>query len=91
MPSFSLFSYAPRARRSRVRACGRAALERIIRIRKCLGQEQQVTAHSLATELETSARTMKRDIELMRDQLGVPIAWDVRAPRSLISNDLNHR
>jgi predicted DNA-binding transcriptional regulator YafY len=79
MPTLPLLSYAPRPRRSRVRSCGRAALERIIRIHERLGNAQQVTALSLAAELETSARTIKRDIELMRDRLGVPIAWDPTA------------
>lgn len=76
MSSTPLLSYAPRVRQRPARACGRAALERIIRIHERLGNEQHVTALSLASELETSSRTIKRDIELMRDRLGVPIAWD---------------
>lgn len=62
-------------RRRRARSCGRAALERIVRIHERLGNEQHVTSGSLAAELETSPRTIKRDIEFMRDRLGVPIAW----------------
>lgn len=50
-------------------------MERIIRIHERLGNEQHVTSSSLAAELETSSRTIKRDIEFMRDRLGVPIAW----------------
>lgn len=58
------------------RGCGRSALERVIRIHERLANGQQVTAESIAREFEVSARTIKRDIELMRDRLGAPIAWD---------------
>jgi predicted DNA-binding transcriptional regulator YafY len=47
-----------------------------MRIHERLGHEQQITAESVAREFEVSSRTIKRDIELMRDRLGVPIAWD---------------
>lgn len=56
--------------------CGRTALRRILWIHERLGNQQSVTAVSLARELETSTRTVKRDIEFMRDQLGAPIEWD---------------
>ena len=66
----------PTARRRVAPACGRSALDRIIRIHERLGNEQLVTAISLARECEVSDRTIKRDIECMRDRMGVPIAWD---------------
>lgn len=56
--------------------CGRAALRRVLWIHERLGNELPATAVSLARELETSERSIKRDIEFMRDQLGAPIAWD---------------
>lgn len=64
------------ARRRRARACGRAALDRIIHLHRRLSHEQFVTSESLARDLEVSSRTIKRDIELMRERLGAPIAWD---------------
>lgn len=64
------------ARRRVARACGRSALDRIVHLHRRLSNEQFVTAESLGGELEVSSRTIKRDIELMRDRLGVPIAWD---------------
>jgi predicted DNA-binding transcriptional regulator YafY len=77
MPSKPLLSSVPVARRRRITpACGRSALDRIIRIHERLGNEQLVTATSLARECEVSNRTIKRDIECMRDRMGVPIAWD---------------
>jgi len=77
MPSKPLLSSVPVARRRRLAStCGRSALDRIIRIHERLGNEQLVTAKSLAREYEVSDRTIKRDIECMRDRMGVPIAWD---------------
>ena len=67
----------PRRRAARAsRACGRSALERILRIHERLGNGHRLTAVSIAVEFEISPRTIKRDIELMRDRLGAPIAWD---------------
>lgn len=45
-------------------------------IHERLGNDQRETARSLAEQLETSERTIKRDLEFMRDQLGAPIEWD---------------
>lgn len=58
------------------RRCNYAALERIVRIHERLGNEQQITAESVAKEFEVDARTIKRDIAFMRDRLGVSIVWD---------------
>lgn len=55
--------------------CGRATLRRVLWIHERLGNQQSVTAVSLARELETSERTIKRDLEFMRDELGAPIEW----------------
>lgn len=45
-------------------------------IHERLGNDRRETACSLAEQLETSERTIKRDLEFMRDQLGAPIEWD---------------
>ncbi len=45
-------------------------------IHERFGNEHRETARSLAEKLETSERTIKRDLEFMRDQLGAPIEWD---------------
>jgi predicted DNA-binding transcriptional regulator YafY len=76
MPSKPLLSSAVFAARRRARACGRSALDRIVHLHRRLSHEQFVTSESLARDLGVSSRTIKRDIELMRDRLGVPIAWD---------------
>lgn len=55
---------------------GHAAMARIFRIHSRLAQQRDVTAKSLADELEVSSRTIKRDIECMRDRCQAPIAWD---------------
>jgi predicted DNA-binding transcriptional regulator YafY len=67
---------ASHVRRQLARRCGRSALDRIVHLHRRLSHEQFVTSESLGRELEVSSRTIKRDIELMRDRLGVPIAWD---------------
>lgn len=59
--------------------CGRATLHRVLFIHERLGNQHPATAVSLARELETSERTVKRDIEFMRDRLGAPIGWDATA------------
>ncbi len=59
--------------------CGRATLRRVLWIHERLGNEHTATAISLARELEVSERTIKRDLEFMRDQLGAPIEWDPSA------------
>jgi predicted DNA-binding transcriptional regulator YafY len=56
--------------------CGHSALRRVLWIHERLGNQLPITAVSLARELEVSERTVKRDIEFMRGQLGAPIAWD---------------
>ena len=76
MPSKPLLSSVPSARQRLALDCGRSALDRIIRIHARLGNDQLVTAQSIARECEVSDRTIKRDIECMRDRMGVPIAWD---------------
>lgn len=59
--------------------CGRATLRRVLFIHERLGNRHSATAASLALELEVSERTVKRDVEFMRDQLGAPIEWDASA------------
>jgi len=49
---------------------------RIARIHAALQHGGRVTTESLAGELEVSSRTIKRDIDLMRDGMGMPIEWD---------------
>ena len=65
--------------RSSKRKFGAATLVRIFLIHQRLCQERRVTAPQLAAELEVSDRTLKRDVALMRDQLGAPIEWDAEA------------
>lgn len=76
MSSKALLSHVPRSRVRALRGCGHSALARIVRIHERLGKEQQITAESIAREFEVSDRTIKRDIEFMRDRLGMPIVWD---------------
>ncbi len=78
MPAKPLLSSSTSLARARGRDCGPAALVRVCRIHGYLKNNQEVTAESLARDLEISSRTIKRDLDLMRDRLGAPIEWDNR-------------
>lgn len=54
----------------------RPVLVRIYAIDRAIASGQYPNTKSLAQTLEVSKRTIERDIELMRDQLGAPIEYD---------------
>lgn len=55
---------------------GTAVMARIIRLHTVFSEGQSATSLTLASELGVTERTVKRDIALMRDGLGCPLAWD---------------
>lgn len=55
--------------------CGRATLRRVLFIHERLGNGHRIDAVAVARSLEVSPRTVKRDLEFMRE-LGAPIEWD---------------
>ena len=60
---------------------GPSAFHRLIQIHEHLVAKRRITAASVAAELETTSRTIKRDIDWLRDQHGAPIEWN-KAARS---------
>lgn len=54
-------------------------LERVWHVHMRLARGERVTADSLAGGLGVSVRTIMRDLDLMRDRLGMPIDWDPAA------------
>lgn len=54
----------------------RPPLERMHRIHKALQGQEYPTAVSLAWELEVSEKSIRRDIEFMRDRFRLPIEFD---------------
>jgi len=58
----------------------RPLYQRMLRIHERLSSGQCVSLQQLVDELEVSDRTVKRDIEYLRDRLGAPIEW-IRAKR----------
>lgn len=52
---------------------------RFARIQQALEQNPLVTARALMDMLEVSRATFRRDLDYMRDRLGVPIVWDAEA------------
>lgn len=57
----------------------RPPLARMLRIHGRLDVDGRVNCRQLARELEVSYKTVQRDLDFMRDQLGLPIDYDARA------------
>ena len=57
----------------------RPPLARMIKIHELLQTKGRSSCPILASELEVSAKTVQRDIDFMRDQMGLPIEYDVSA------------
>jgi proteasome accessory factor B len=53
----------------------RPPLARMLKIHEALKEETYPNCRSLATELEVVDKTIQRDLEFMRDQLNLPIAF----------------
>jgi len=54
----------------------RPPLERMLRVHQALLARKYPNASTLARELEVSAKSIHRDLEFMRDRLGLPIEYD---------------
>ncbi|MBI3877373.1 MAG: WYL domain-containing protein [Verrucomicrobia bacterium] len=55
----------------------RPPLERMMRIHQAIAAGDLPNATTLATGMEVATKTIGRDIEFMRDRLGLPIEYDV--------------
>lgn len=55
----------------------RPPLARMLRIHECFQSSAYPNCTTLGRVLEVAAKTIQRDIEFMRDQLGLPIEYDV--------------
>jgi proteasome accessory factor B len=56
----------------------RPPLERMLRIHQTVSSGKFPNASTLALEIEVATKTIHRDIEFMRDRLGLPIEFDPR-------------
>ena len=56
----------------------RGPLERITHVHTELERGRFPNCRKLAEALETSCKTIQRDIDFMRDRLGLPIAYDAQ-------------
>jgi proteasome accessory factor B len=54
----------------------RPPLERMLRIHQALQSGQFPNASTLARDIEVATKTIHRDIEFMRDRLGLPVEYD---------------
>jgi len=68
----------------------RAQIERLYRIVAKIQNAEAVTLTALAMAFEVNNRTIQRDIEFLRDRLGVPIAFDRKEKRYAIEDDFAH-
>ena len=57
----------------------RPPVARMLRIHEALQTGRRTNCRTLAAALEVSPRTIQRDIDFMRDQLGLPVDYDVTA------------
>jgi predicted DNA-binding transcriptional regulator YafY len=72
--SEAILTHAARSRAPEARA----PIERMAIIYQALLSRQMVNARAMAEMIETSSRTILRDIEFMRDRLCLPIEYDQR-------------
>src|SRR5881394_422681 len=54
----------------------RPPLERMLRIHQAIESGKFPNMTTLARELEVSTKSIQRDLDFMRDRLGLPIAYD---------------
>ena len=66
----------PRPRKQLSGRFSRPPLERMMRLHERLKAGVFPNCRKLATELEVSPKTIQRDIDFMRDRLGLPIEYD---------------
>jgi proteasome accessory factor B len=66
----------PRPRKELSGRFSRPPLERMMRLHERLKAGVFPNCRKLASELEVSAKTIQRDIDFMRDRLGLPIEYD---------------
>ena len=67
------------SKKSRPAPVSRPPLARMLRIHEELQKDRYPNATTLAKLLETSTKTINRDIGFMRDQLALPVEWDAQA------------
>jgi len=65
-----------RGRTDRREPTSRPPLERMLRIHSLLQEGAALTAPALAGKLEVCTKTARRDLEFMRDRLGLPVEFD---------------
>lgn len=59
-----------------VSGVSRPPLERMLRIHDALSDERYPNSNQLGETLEVNPKTIRRDIEFMRDRMNLPIEWD---------------
>ncbi len=66
----------PRVKLEKLDRFSRPPLERMMKLHNHLNARRFPNCRKLAEELEVSTKTIQRDIDFMRDRLGLPIGYD---------------
>ena len=69
-------SLRSRVRSAKIQQFSRPPLARMLQLHQQLQAGSFPNCRKLADELEVSTKTIQRDIDFMRDQLGMPIEYD---------------
>jgi len=88
MPDSSRPAVPPSKRAARV-VGNRPAVVRMKRIFDLLKQGSYPNCQQIADELESSSKTIQRDINFMRDQLGLPIDYDAHEHGFAFTEDVH--
>ena len=51
-------------------------IERMCALRKLIAEGKHPNCRTMAEKLEVSPKTVQRDLDFMRDRMGLPIAYD---------------
>lgn len=68
----------------------RAPMERIYHIHEAVAEGRLPNCATLADELEVTQKTIQRDINFMRDRLGLPLEYDSQAHGYRFTEDVSH-
>jgi proteasome accessory factor B len=68
----------------------RVQMARLWKIVAIVQNEKKITARKLAEHFEVSVRTIRRDLDFLRDQMGIEINWDADEHTYLLDPDFTH-
>jgi proteasome accessory factor B len=73
-----------------VELSSRVQMARLWQILAIVQNEEKITAEKLAKHFEVSVRTIRRDLDFLRDRMGIEINWDADEHTYLLDSDFTH-